>query len=65
MIVFLFHARYTTGEDKSLRTLIDDFLEAESKLQQVANPSGSVSTGGLGEPKFNIDLSAFESPWGR
>ena len=59
------HARYTTGEDTSLRTLIDAFLDAESKLQQVANPSGNVTTGGLGEPKFNIDLSAFTHPWGR
>jgi glucoamylase len=24
-----------------------------------------VSTGGLGEPKFNIDESAFTGPWGR
>ena len=65
VITFISHARYTTGEDTSLRTLIDDFLDAEAKLQQVANPSGNVSTGGLGEPKFNIDLSAFTGPWGR
>ena len=65
VIVFISHPRYTTGEDTSLRTLIDEFLDAESKLQQVSNPSGTVSTGGLGEPKFNIDLSAFTDPWGR
>lgn len=65
VIVFTSHARYTTGEDKSLRSLIDEFLDAESKLQQVPNPSGNVATGGLGEPKFNIDLSAFNGPWGR
>ncbi|KAF8798899.1 glycoside hydrolase family 15 protein [Phlegmacium glaucopus] len=57
--------QFTTGEDTSLRTLIDQFFVAESKLQQVSNPSGTVSTGGLGEPKFNIDLSAFTDPWGR
>jgi len=57
--------QYTTGEDTTLRTLIDEFLGAESKLQQVTNPSGNVSTGGLGEPKFNIDLTAFTGPWGR
>lgn len=57
--------QFTTGEDASLRTSIDQFLDAESKLQQVSNPSGTLSTGGLGEPKFNIDLSAFTSPWGR
>jgi glucoamylase len=65
VIVFISHARYTTGEDKSLRTLIDDFIDSASKLQQVPNPSGDVSTGGLAEPKFNIDLSAFTDSWGR
>lgn len=65
VILFISHARYTTGEDTNLRTLIDEFLDAESKLQQVTNPSGNVTTGGLGEPKYNIDLSAFNPPWGR
>ena len=64
-VFILFRGRFTTGEDTSLRSLIDQFLNAESKLQQVSNLSGNVSTGGLGEPKFNIDLSAFTGPWGR
>jgi len=45
--------------------LIDSFIIAESALQQVTNPSGSVSTGGLGEPKFKIDGTAFTGSWGR
>ena len=57
--------QFTTGEDDSLRTLIDQFTSAEARLQQVSNPSGTVSTGGLGEPKFNIDESAFTGSWGR
>ncbi|EIN06838.1 glucoamylase [Punctularia strigosozonata HHB-11173 SS5] len=57
--------QYTTGLDTSLRGLIDDFFTAESTLQQVSNPSGTVSTGGLGEPKFNIDETAFTGAWGR
>ena len=57
--------QFTTGEDTSLRSLIDDFTEAESILQQTSNPSGTVSTGGLGEPKFNIDETAFTGAWGR
>lgn len=59
--------RYTLGIDSSasLRTLIDQFVAAEANLQQTSNPSGSISTGGLGEPKFNIDTSAFTGPWGR
>lgn len=49
--------QYTLNIDQtaSLRTLIDEFVAAESILQQTSNPSGTVSTGGLGEPKFNAD----------
>lgn len=57
--------QYTSGADTTLRTLIDQFVSAEAILQQVSNPSGTVSTGGLGEPKFNIDESAFTGAWGR
>ncbi|KIM43275.1 carbohydrate-binding module family 20 protein [Hebeloma cylindrosporum] len=47
--------RFTRGEDGTLRTSIDQYIAAQASLQQVSNPSGSVSTGGLGEAKFNID----------
>lgn len=57
--------QYTTGLDSSLQGYIDSFIHAEAQLQQTSNPSGSLTTGGLGEPKFNIDLSAFTGPWGR
>ncbi|EPS97511.1 hypothetical protein FOMPIDRAFT_154119 [Fomitopsis schrenkii] len=57
--------QFVTGEDDTLGSLIDDFTAAEAILQQVDNPSGSVSTGGLGEPKFNIDETAFTGAWGR
>lgn len=57
--------RFTSGQNANLRTLIDQFFVAESTLQQVSNPSGTVVTGGLGEPKFNINLTAFTGPWGR
>ncbi|TCD70790.1 hypothetical protein EIP91_001821 [Steccherinum ochraceum] len=57
--------QFTSGADTSLRPLIDDFVTAEAKLQQTTNPSGSVSSGGLGEPKFNIDETAFTGDWGR
>jgi len=48
--------QYTTGQDLSLRTLIDDFVSAEAGIQQVTNPSGTVVTGGLGEPKVSVSL---------
>ncbi|PPQ97586.1 hypothetical protein CVT26_002314 [Gymnopilus dilepis] len=57
--------KFTRGGDPTLRTSIDQYFEAQVALQQVSNPSGTVSTGGLGEPKFNIDGTAFTGPWGR
>ena len=57
--------QFTQGIDTTLRSQIDNFITAESILQQVSNPSGTVSSGGLGEPKFNIDESAFTGAWGR
>lgn len=57
--------RFTLEEDLTLRASIDQYFEAQAALQQVSNPSGTVSTGGLGEPKFNIDGTAFTGPWGR
>lgn len=59
-----FHRRYTSGLDTSLKTTIDNYVNAQANLQSVSNPSGSVSTGGLGEPKFNIDETAFTGSWG-
>jgi glucoamylase len=57
----------TTGQNSSssLRTQIDDFFTAEATLQQVSNPSGTVLTGGLGEPKSNIDGTMFTGDWNR
>ncbi|KAG6827334.1 hypothetical protein H0H92_012183 [Tricholoma furcatifolium] len=57
--------QYTTGEDPTLRKHIDDYLWAQTILQNVDNPSGNITTGGLGEPKFNINLTAFTGDWGR
>jgi len=56
---------FARGEDASLRTTIDNYFNSQKILQQVSNPSGTVSTGGLGEPKFLIDLNPFTGGWGR
>ncbi|KAL0960774.1 hypothetical protein HGRIS_005795 [Hohenbuehelia grisea] len=56
---------YTAGEDDSLRGHIDAFVASQKRIQQVENPSGTVETGGLGEPKFHIDETAFTENWGR
>lgn len=57
--------QYTRGEDNSHRKRIDDYVDAQAYLQTLDNPSGTMLTGGLGEAKFNIDLTAFTGPWGR
>lgn len=54
-----------SGADASLQSLVDQFVSSQAAIQQVSNPSGTVSTGGLGEPKFNIDQTAFTGAWGR
>ncbi|KAF5388878.1 hypothetical protein D9757_005599 [Collybiopsis confluens] len=51
--------QFTLGIDTSTRGQIDNYVAAQAILQQVSNPSGSFTTGGLGEPKFNLDISAF------
>jgi glucoamylase len=53
------------GGDDTLQTKVDEYVAAQAKLQQVSNPSGGPDSGGLGEPKFNVDLTAFTGPWGR
>ncbi|KAK6504337.1 hypothetical protein TWF506_002540 [Arthrobotrys conoides] len=44
---------------------IKDWVNVQNILQHTNNPSGSFTSGGLGEPKFNVDNSAYTSPWGR
>jgi glucoamylase len=55
------------GYDANLQTEIENYIAAQARLQGVSNPSGSLSSSGtgLGEPKFNIDGSAFTGAWGR
>ncbi|MCJ1243394.1 hypothetical protein MMC30_000591 [Trapelia coarctata] len=51
--------------DFALQPQIENYISAQAKLQTVSNPSGGLSTGGLAEPKFNADETAFTGPWGR
>lgn len=45
--------------DTSLQTIIEEYISSQAYIQTVSNPSGDLSTGGLGEPKFNADMTAF------
>lgn len=39
---------------------------SSAQIQGISNPSGTLSDGtGLGEPKFNVDETAFTGNWGR
>ena len=49
----------------ALQSTIENYINAQTKLQILSNPSGSLSSGGLGEPKYNIDITAFTGSWGR
>ncbi|KAJ5679064.1 glycosyl hydrolase family 15 [Penicillium macrosclerotiorum] len=52
--------------DSSLESSIQEYITAQAKLQAVSNPSGDLSDGsGLGEPKFNVDMTEFTDAWGR
>ncbi|KAI4264070.1 MAG: hypothetical protein L6R42_000808 [Xanthoria sp. 1 TBL-2021] len=52
--------------DTSLRPRIEDYISAQAILQTVASLSGDLSDGsGLGEPKFEVNSTAFTGPWGR
>ncbi|KDQ18310.1 glycoside hydrolase family 15 protein [Botryobasidium botryosum FD-172 SS1] len=51
--------------DNSLEPTIRSYAYAQIGLQHVCNPSGCFSDGGLGEPKFNVDGTAFTGGWGR
>lgn len=59
-----FPCRFTLGLDNTLRPQIDNFVASQARLQQVSNPSGTITSGGLGEPKFHIDETAFTGGWG-
>ncbi len=57
--------RFTHEYDASLQSLIEEYIAGQAKLQSVSNPSGSLSDGtGLGEPKFQADLTPFTGSWG-
>lgn len=60
-LIDIFANEYNT----TLQTDIQNYITAQATLQGVSNPSGSLSNGaGLGEPKFNVDLSQFTGSWG-
>ena len=51
----------------SLQNTIEDYIHAEAVRQTVYNPMGPLVPWGtgLGEPKFQINLTRFNGVWGR
>ncbi|KAI1312347.1 carbohydrate-binding module family 20 protein [Xylaria venustula] len=50
-----------------LKPYIEDYIHSQAVLQTVTNPSGTFLPNGvgLGEPKYNVDLTRFNGAWGR
>lgn len=48
-----------------LESLVREYVAAQAALQVVDNRSGGFTSGGLGEPKFEVDGTAFKGNWGR
>ncbi|KAG8893569.1 Glucoamylase, intracellular sporulation-specific, partial [Tulasnella sp. 417] len=53
--------------DTALEASLRLYAYSQKSLQRVCNPSGCFENGmhGLGEPKYNVDGTAFTGPWGR
>ncbi|OJJ44919.1 hypothetical protein ASPZODRAFT_153256 [Penicilliopsis zonata CBS 506.65] len=65
-LTFKFLVEEVAAGNFSLHSLVQEYISAQAVLQGVSNPSGDLSTGaGLGEPKFNVNETAFTGPWGR
>lgn len=51
--------------DEGLQGKIEEYIVAQAEVQGVSNPSGDLTDGsGLGEAKFNVDLTPFTDAWG-
>jgi glucoamylase len=55
---------YKNG-NTTLETVLKEYVTLSDKLQRTSNPSGDYQGAGIGEPKFNVDGTAFTGSWGR
>jgi glucoamylase len=56
--------RFIAG-DEGLGSDINRYISAQAYIQGIPNLSGFPESGGLGEPRYNVDRTAFMSGWGR
>ncbi|KAI5278331.1 hypothetical protein KEM52_004724, partial [Ascosphaera acerosa] len=64
MVMKLIVDEFIAGND-DLQPLVHEYISAQAKVQVINNPSGSLESGGLGEPKYDVDETAFTGAWGR
>ena len=51
--------------DPLIEPLVRAYVSFQQRLQTVKSRSGDLWTGGLNEPKFDVNGTAFEGDWGR
>ncbi|KAF8545195.1 Six-hairpin glycosidase-like protein [Trichophaea hybrida] len=56
---------YEKNGDETLKSIIESYTDLQGTLQNTFNPSGGYTTGGLGEPKFQVDGAPFTENWAR
>ncbi|KAF2789577.1 carbohydrate-binding module family 20 protein [Melanomma pulvis-pyrius CBS 109.77] len=56
--------RFIAG-DTSLQTRINEYVSSQAYIQGLSNPSGDPDSGGLGDPRFNVDRTTFTGGWAR
>lgn len=56
---------YRDASPKAARAAMEDYTMFSRRNQTTPNRSGGADDMGVGEPKFNIDGTAFDEPWGR
>ncbi|KAI0064145.1 hypothetical protein BV25DRAFT_346927 [Artomyces pyxidatus] len=63
--IYDFWINHLTLGDTTLRPVLDDMVVVLIKTQNVRSPSGNVTSGGLAEPRFHLDLSPDLGPFSR
>jgi glucoamylase len=61
----LLQSESSWGGRANLEEMLWDYANLSRRNQETPNRSGDRHTTGMGEPKFNIDGSAFNGDWGR
>lgn len=53
------------SKDGLIEPLVRDYIAFQQQLQSTPSRSGDLWSGGLNEPKFHVDGSAYDGDWGR